>query len=98
MINAKHYGGDHIHVLLIQDSKISLSIEDNGSGIDPENYDKIFQAFERLSESRQKTIRGHGLGLTICQKIILAHHGQIIVDKSPFGGARFTIELDIFKT
>lgn len=68
----------------------TLMVEDNGPGIDPELAERIF---EPLFTTRDN---GLGLGLTICQSIVEAHHGTIRVeDRGADPGARFRIELPI---
>ncbi|WP_192484943.1 MULTISPECIES: sensor histidine kinase [Cysteiniphilum] len=79
--NAYQYGGKQITVSLEeQKGEIIIAIADNGAGISDKDKDKIFEPFERLSESRNKGVQGHGLGLAITKKIIESHHGDISVE------------------
>ncbi|MCP4157483.1 MAG: hypothetical protein GY757_57770 [bacterium] len=57
---------------------VKLSIEDNGTGIPPENIDKIFDPY--FSTRNESTQHGLGLGLSICQSIISQHNGHISVE------------------
>jgi PAS domain S-box-containing protein len=66
-----------------------LHISDNGSGIDAENLDQIFQPFFRASQE----VQGTGLGLSIVKEIITGHGGQISVESSVGSGTTFTIRL-----
>ena len=66
---------------------ISISVEDNGPGISPENLERIFIPFFTTSP------QGTGLGLSICQKIVEAHHGRIEVESEPGKGTRFSVIL-----
>ena len=68
-----------------------IHVDDDGPGIPQEDRDRIFEAFSRLDESRDRQSGGHGLGLAIAKRIIEAHKGKISVGTSPSGGARFTI-------
>ena len=70
------------------ESLVRIVVEDNGSGIDPEDLDKIFTIFVS-----RKGGRGTGLGLPVSQKIIKEHGGNIQVTSQAGQGSRFTIEL-----
>ncbi|MFC1943622.1 ATP-binding protein [Chloroflexota bacterium] len=61
------------------DGMVEVSVSDQGVGIPQEDLDKIFDKFYRGSQNRQKP-GGTGLGLSVCQSIILGHGGQIWVD------------------
>lgn len=66
-----------------------FTIRDNGIGIDPVYHDRIFQLFQKLHPGT--LYPGNGLGLPICQRIVLAHGGRIAVDSAPDRGAAFTV-------
>jgi two-component system sensor histidine kinase RstB len=51
----------------------------------------VFDPFIRLDESRGRKTGGHGLGLAIVAGIARLHHGEVKVEASPLGGARFII-------
>ena len=74
-------------------ASVCIGMEDNGSGFDPENREKIFDIFERLDAD--STSRGSGIGLAICKKIVEHHRGTISADSSPGQGTKFTIILPI---
>lgn len=63
-------------------------VEDNGSGISPEDQEKIFALFVS-----RKGGRGTGLGLPVSHKILKEHGGRITVESEPDQGSRFTLEL-----
>jgi two-component system sensor histidine kinase CpxA len=69
----------------------SVIIEDDGVGINPENYDLIFTPFWQEDESRTRNSGGKGLGLSIVKNIVTKYGWSVSVDKSELGGAKFII-------
>ncbi|MBU6344618.1 MULTISPECIES: histidine kinase [Cylindrospermopsis] len=74
--------------------KVQFSIGDTGPGIPHENRDHIFENHFRLE--RDQAADGYGIGLSLCQRIIRAHYGQIWVDSTPNGGAWFHFTLPVY--
>ncbi len=66
-----------------------IEISDTGSGIDPANIDRIFQAYYTSRPG------GSGLGLPIARKIIEAHNGRITVNSEKGTGSSFTVQLPL---
>jgi signal transduction histidine kinase len=83
IIRAKNHG-----------DKIRLEVIDFGAGINSEHIPYLFERFYRVPGSTS-TVRGTGLGLYICRKIIEAHGGEIGVESKPGHGSTFYFTLPI---
>ncbi|MBC7395872.1 MAG: PAS domain-containing protein [Bdellovibrionales bacterium] len=93
LINATRYAPGKPVSILIEETahKIRLVFQDQGPGIAEENFERIFERFERLISADSTS--GMGLGLFIVRQIIQAHGGTIHAEKGSIPGARFVIEL-----
>lgn len=74
-----------------KDNMLSCIVEDTGSGMSEEEQQRVFGAFERLSNAA--TQDGFGLGLSIVQRIVDMLGGTIRLDSKKGKGSRFTVEL-----
>ncbi len=68
-----------------------IDFRDNGIGFDEEYADRIFQIFQRLHGKSE--FSGTGIGLAICKKIVVNHHGHIEASSEKGNGALFTVYL-----
>lgn len=76
--NALKYGGDTIKVTLNSDQKTtSILIEDNGTGIDKNLKETIFEKFYRIPKGNIHDIKGFGIGLFYSKKIVEKHGGTL---------------------
>ena len=69
-----------------------MDVEDDGSGIPEEEWNRVFTAFARLDDSRTRSSGGYGLGLSIVRRIAYWHGGRAMVGRSEaLGGAKFSL-------
>ncbi|WP_017718727.1 histidine kinase [Kamptonema formosum] len=88
-------GAIQVSVLHRTTQKVQVSVCDNGPGIPEENQKHIFEDHFRLQRDEMK--EGYGIGLSLCQRIIRAHHGQIWVDSAPSQGSCFHFTLPVYR-
>jgi signal transduction histidine kinase len=99
--NALQYtpSGGKVVVSAIQaKSEIVISITDTGIGISPDQLPFIFNRFYRTDKSRARASGGSGIGLTIAQALVKAHHGRIWAESAGEGkGSSFYFTLPVVK-
>jgi len=74
-------------------TEVTISVSDNGCGIEKEHLPRLFERFYRVDKARSRKLGGTGLGLAIVKHIVQAHHGRITVASTPGKGSVFTIAL-----
>jgi PAS domain S-box-containing protein len=72
-----------------------IGVSDRGVGISPADQARLFAPFQRLEESRPGGVRGVGLGLLVCQRLVEAHGGRIWVESRPGRGSTFFFTLPL---
>ncbi|WP_459192778.1 sensor histidine kinase [Halosimplex sp. J119] len=93
--NAIEYSGDgppRVNVSATQDGEEwTISVRDEGIGIESADTDRIFAIFQRLHSVEDHA--GSGIGLTLCKRIVERHDGEIWVDSEPGEGTTFFFTL-----
>ncbi|MFA5275384.1 MAG: PAS domain-containing sensor histidine kinase [Candidatus Omnitrophota bacterium] len=73
--------------------RAEISVTDNGPGIPPEEYDKIFEKFYQIEKYFTGNISGVGLGLPLVKRLVLGYGGSIRVESTLGKGSKFIISL-----
>lgn len=86
--------GGEIRVSARQETAhIVLSVSDQGIGVSSEDRANIFKPFYRSQDSMDRGLKGTGLGLLVCQRLVEAHGGRIWVESEPGIGTTFYLTL-----
>ena len=73
---------------------LKIRVADTGIGIKPEDMDKLFKAFERIDEKKNRNIEGTGLGMTIAQSFLAKMDSQLHVESTYGEGSVFSFDLE----
>ncbi len=95
--NADRHAVEEVTVILRTEPPATAVVEviDDGTGVRPEDRERVFERFARLAEGRHRDAGGTGLGLAISRDIAEAHGGSLILTDRLDGvaGARFVLRL-----
>jgi len=76
-------------------AELRITVTDNGTGIAPEDIDRIFERFYRVDRSRNSGTGGSGLGLAIARDIVSIFNGKIEVESELGAGSTFVIRIPL---
>lgn len=93
--NAVKYGRRAHVTLSVSSDSILLTVDDEGSGIALTNQERVFEAFVRLDNSRNRETGGAGLGLATARMVARNHGGDVTIRNRPEGGLRATLRLPL---
>ncbi len=93
--NALRYAKSRIDIhVSVQNQYLDICISDDGPGIAQQEYDAVLKPFYQSAKHRNQ--QGYGLGLAICNKVLMWHKGTLLVGNCPkLGGAKFTLRLPL---
>ena len=77
---------------------VTLTVDDDGPGIPPDDRSRVFRRFVRLDDARARDQGGSGLGLAIVSELVRVHGGSVTIDESPLGGARLLLRVPSFSS
>ena len=76
-----------------QPNEVTITVDDSGPGIAPDQLEAVFKPFVRLDNSRSRDTGGVGLGLYIARELVHRHGGRIRLLNRPEGGLRAEVTL-----
>ena len=79
----------------VEDGMAAFSVTDNGKGIPPEEFEKIFQKFYQVEESFTGQVEGAGLGLALVKRFVEVHGGTVKVESKIGEGSVFTVTFPV---
>jgi PAS domain S-box-containing protein len=94
--NASKYSPDKSKIKIsvaLKDKLITISVIDQGVGLDKDDTPRIFQKFTRIDNELSDTVSGSGLGLYWVDQIVKLHGGSVKVKSTPRKGSSFVVSL-----
>ena len=94
--NAVKYGpiGQTVTITLRRAGAFArIIVDDQGSGIPPEDRDRIWEPYQRLEGAVAGAVAGSGIGLAVVSQLVALHGGRAWAEDAPGRGARFVVEL-----
>lgn len=79
------------------EGNVSISVKDNGIGINADDFKIIFDPFYQADGSLTRKYGGNGIGLTLLKKVVVLHGGTVGVESVQGKGSTFTVEIPLAK-
>jgi CheY-like chemotaxis protein len=79
----------------LEDNAVTVSVRDEGIGIDPQHHAVIFEEFRQVDGTARREFGGTGLGLALVKKFVELQGGRIAVDSNPGKGSTFSFTLPV---
>jgi signal transduction histidine kinase len=89
------HGGSITVSALLEGEHILVAVRDEGIGISKENQVRLFQPFQRLNDAHSGGVKGAGLGLLVCRRLVEAHGGKIWVESEHGKGSTFSFTVPV---
>jgi two-component system phosphate regulon sensor histidine kinase PhoR len=98
--NAIKYGdGKQVDIVIASsDRGIEVAVTDQGPGIPPEHLSRVTERFYRVDESRESTIGGSGLGLSIVKHALEHHDAELKIESTQGQGSTFSFVIPAFRS
>ena len=77
----------------VNEGDVIFYVSDSGVGIDKDDFNRVFDYFQKLENQKTKLYRGAGIGLSICKKLVILLNGEIWLDSEPGKGSTFFFKL-----
>ncbi|MCP4746633.1 MAG: response regulator [Desulfobacteraceae bacterium] len=94
-IKFTNQGQISISARIVEADLVEVSVTDTGIGIQQEDQQRIFKAFEQSESAANRSYEGTGLGLAITQQLVKLHSGRIWVESEPGRGSSFLFTLPV---
>jgi two-component system phosphate regulon sensor histidine kinase PhoR len=97
--NAIKYGdGKQVDIAIASNDRgIEVAVTDRGPGIPPEHLSRVTERFYRVDESRESTVGGSGLGLSIVKHALEHHDAELKIESTQGQGSTFSFVVPAFR-